>query len=118
MNDDRSTQEVLAEKWGRETGANAAEWAIAPDRLSKEQMLGLIAGIEDGDPQVMDLYHVPDLNGDQPDDTTQETLCDALGLDGESDMLEVCAEAWEAGATAAFWEKLGDILRYHTAEEA
>jgi len=116
MSDDRSTFEITAENWGREAGSNAAEWAIVPDRMSKEDMLRMIAGIEAGDPKVMDAFNVPNLSGEYADGEDEETLADKLGIKDE-DELQVSCDAWENGSTAAFWEKVGDVLRYHTQEE-
>lgn len=116
MSDERLPFEGLAERLGREAGANAAEWVILPDRMTKEQMLRILKGIEDGDPEIMDAYSEP-LLGEDGSDYDITSLARELGVAPGSSDMDVYAENWEEGASAAFWEKIADICRIHSTPE-
>lgn len=120
MSDEYSAAEATAKKMGEEYGRNAAEWAIEPDRMSREQMLAVLRGIEDGDPAILNQFKEPDLSGEITGNQTVSGLTDALGIDPEDDSqpdVALICEAWEEGAHDAFWSKIQETLLYHTKED-
>jgi len=109
-----------ATRLGREQGSNAAEWAMAPDRMTKGQMLRTLRGIEAGDPQIMDNFREPSLSGEWVDNMTPSKLMAEIGLEGDNgqavDTDEIC-EVWEEAARDAFWNKIQEILKLHIKED-
>jgi len=114
MSDEMSSYERAAQNLGKSYGTNAAEWAIEPDRMSRQQMADLLKGIDDGDPLVMDQFREPNLSGENQGEPTPQNLAEDLGLgDGQEDELDKACEAWEEAASTSFWAKIETTLNYH-----
>jgi hypothetical protein len=120
MNKERIAYELKAKVLAEEQGRNAAEWAIEPDRLSREQMLAILKGIEEGDPAVLDRFREPSLSGEWVDDMSPSKLMVEIGFDDDSgqagDEEAICA-VWEQAARDAFWAKIEETLKLHTKED-
>jgi len=100
-----------------EHGKAAASWAFDgnTDRATYERAR---KGIDDGDPEVMDSFRVPDLGGEYADDFTDRSLADELGIDlpdladdSESalaawDSMTAISEAYLFAVSAAYWAEI------------
>lgn len=114
------TEKEEAVSLGKEQGTNAAEWAIDPARLSKEQMKAILKGIRECDLAVMDQFREPSLSGEFAEDMTLIKLCLELGIsptEGDDEYQAHLAEVWEGAAQASFWAKIEQILTQHTEGE-
>jgi hypothetical protein len=99
---------------GRSHGTTAAQWAF-DGNTDDETYRRVLAGIEDGDPEILDAYRVPDLSGDY----TVDDLVRELGLGGaadghDADLGTVCG-AYRQAAGDAFWREAERIAREHEA---
>jgi hypothetical protein len=103
-----------AESLGRDAGHAAASWAI-DGNTDRATCARILAGITDGDPAVMDAYRVPGLSGEFADEYTPRDLAGELGLDpgdaDDADAMRTVCDAWEAGASEAFWHELERLAR-------
>ena len=99
---------------GRAAGRAAGEWAIAPERLPRAEMLRILQGIVDGDPAVMDAYVPPNLSGTYAGEWTPEKLAEILEISEEDVEFDVYCDTWETAAQTAFWGEIERILLYHT----
>jgi hypothetical protein len=103
----------LAASIGAEHGKSAASW-VFDGNTDTDSYRRVLAGIEDGDPLVMDAYRIPDLSGEFADDYTLSDLMRDLGLPLrhtlESD-LDDYATAWEDAASEAFWHEVERTAR-------
>lgn len=116
MSDERSVAEIQAERLGKQCGTNAAEWAIDPSRMSREQMLAVLKGIEDDDPAVTDQFREPNLSGENQGEPTPQSILEDVGAGDDTDS-ELIVEAWEGAARDAFWTKIQETLAFHTKED-
>jgi hypothetical protein len=101
-----------AEKIGAEHGKSAASW-VFDGSTSEDTYRYVLAGIESGDPEVMDAYRVPDLSGEWADSYDLNDLADELGIDQDSENLDDAATAWLDAASEAFWAEVERIARLH-----
>jgi hypothetical protein len=78
-----------AERIGREHGVNAAEWwaqSAVGSRATgdmQETAKRVLAGIDDGDPQILDDLPTPDLSGQWSDGYSSQDLYDEIDADHE-----------------------------------
>jgi len=90
--------EVAAEEYGRENGKSAASWYDVDEKNAAR----ILAGIEDGDPEVYDTFPGPDLSGQWADEPNgrqvYENICDEAEVryeeDDETDVLDVYEQAF------------------------
>jgi hypothetical protein len=61
-------------------GIAAAQW-IFNGNTTDEAYRHVLAGIESGDPEVLDAYRTPDLSGEYAGDYTEDDLASDLELD-------------------------------------
>jgi len=98
---------------GRSHGTTAAQWAF-DGNTGTETYRRVLAGIEDGDPEILDAYRVPDLSGDY----TGDDLVRDLGYDGQADGRDAdfgaARAAYRQAADDAFWQEAERIARGHT----
>jgi nucleotide-binding universal stress UspA family protein len=88
-----------AEEAGREAGHNAGSWAlVAQDRETYERVL---RGIEEGDPEIMDMQPAP-LSGEWAGESIPE-LSRQYGLDLTDDDI---ATAFEQGYSDSYWHAI------------
>lgn len=112
---------------GTRAGVNAAAWweqdAIGGRTSSrdntKETARRVLAGIEDGDPEILDSLPCPNLSGGWADAMTPARLLDCLGVDAESvtpeEESEIC-EAWEMAARDAVGDEIARLCAQHLKE--
>lgn len=96
---------------GRTNGTAAAQSAF-DGNTSGETYRRVLKGIEDGDPEILDAYHTPDLSGDY----TERDLIADRGLDPvEAPIADVSAacDAYLDAADEAFWSEIERIARDH-----
>lgn len=110
-----------AEALGREHGHAAATW-VFDGNAERETYERVGRMINDGDPEVYDLYRSP-LSGEYADDMTPSRLLEEIGagafnLDREADRpdfeSEVC-DVYEAAHSDAFWEEVERAIHYQLA---
>jgi hypothetical protein len=104
-----------ARKIGSEHGKAAASW-VFDGNTTDENYRATLAGIENGDPQVMDAYRTPDLSGEYSGDYTDQDLAADLGLDQDSDSLDDAATAYLDATSEAFWSEVERIAREHVSQ--
>jgi hypothetical protein len=104
-----------AAEYGRDAGRAAASWVF--DGNSTEQAYRwVLRGIEDGDPEVLDAYRVPDLSGEYQGDLTDRDLAIMLGSTWDAmgqEALDDAADAYLNAASQSFWDELERIARHH-----
>jgi hypothetical protein len=104
-----------AAELGRCAGYAAATW-VFDGNTAPETYARVLRGIEDGDPEILDAYRMPDLSGEYADDPTPATLAAMLELDPEDEdqaaELEDCCDAYCDGASEAFWAEVERAARY------
>lgn len=111
-----------AHELGRQAGVAAGSWA-ADGNTDAEHARRVLAGIEDGDPIIMDSLPVaPDLSGEWADGMTPARLALALGLtddatgavlpeDESGDILAELCDAWEESASEGCQQEAERVLR-------
>lgn len=113
MSYESSKEERHAYDIGRRHGRNAADWAIQDlwggraTRGEKENAQRILKGIEEGDPEVMDAFKLPDLSGEWADGMTPQSLYEAIGVsEEEADGDDSYSEQYEQGVSDGFWGRL------------
>lgn len=106
------TREILraARRDGRSAGENAASW-VFDGNTSAETYARVLRGLEDGDPETLNVLRVPNLSGEYADDPTPRSLAEDYGIedradldaDARADLEAEVADAWETAATDAFF---------------
>lgn len=90
------------EQDGYAAGRSAGSW-VTDGNTSVSAYRALLAGIEEGDPQVMDLQHSP-LSGEWAGESIPELI------DGYNDMTpdeqDAACDAYEQGFSQGFWDEL------------
>jgi len=108
-----------ARQIGAEHGRNAASW-VFDGNTDGETYRRVLAGIEAGDPAILDSFddRIPCIGG--AGDYDQEDLAGELGFDGwpalsETDaaMLDSAADAYGEAAGDAFWTEVERAARMH-----
>jgi hypothetical protein len=99
MNRESSAEEREAYEIGRRHGSDA--WSWHEQYTTADGARRAIDGIDDGDPEVLDLLPRADLSGEMADGYSMRDLEDDLGLDDENDpdglIAQECADAYELG---------------------
>jgi hypothetical protein len=88
----------------RKHGINAANWIDIDDSNAQR----ILAGIEDGDPMVMDAFRTPSLSGEFADDYCEADLmsdCDVVPHDG-SLLADDIADQYLSEVSEAFWHEV------------
>jgi hypothetical protein len=112
------TREILRQARidGREVGQARASWAW-DGNTADDFFPRVLAGITDGDPEVLDAFNVPNLSGEWAGDPTPSTLADDYGIDERRDpdgsLLDEVCQAWEEAAANAFWDTLEKDCQWH-----
>lgn len=97
---------------GRSHGTAAAQWAF-DGNTDDGAYRRVLAGIEDGDPEILDAYHVPDLSGDYTADDLASELGQHSEADGNDADLGATHDAYRQSASDAFWQETERIARDH-----
>ena len=107
-----------ARKAGASAGKNAASWTQHDSNADAAWYESTLRGLNDGDPEVLDAFNVPNLSGEWANDPTPQTLADDYGIDADNDpdgwRLDAVCQAWEDAALLAFWSELERICRFYT----
>lgn len=96
---------------GAEAGKSAGSWII-DGNTSVETCAAILAGLEDGDPQVMDMMPAP-LSGEMAGESIPEIFGLAVGEDWPTD--GELAE-YEDAYSLAFWDTVEAACRYQVTE--
>jgi hypothetical protein len=98
---------------GFAAGQAAGTWFGDPD-TDWERVRTML---DDGDPEIYDSVHLPDLSGEMADGLTPRDLCSFLGIDPDDldtwDLDTLC-RAWEDAVTDGFWDEVQRQAAYHT----
>ena len=122
------TWKAGAIRLGREQGENAAGWWIQENgggrdtRPAKDLVAmaeRILAGLDDGDPEILDGIPAPDLSGQWADGLTPRGLLDWIGADpdstraaeAESDLCDAYEDAFSRAATDAITKHLRGLVR-------
>lgn len=100
-----------AEQCGTEAGKAAASWAFDGD-TDRETYAKVLKGIEDGDPEIMDMQPAP-LSGEWAGESIPE-LSARYGIDLED---EEIADRFEEAYSQAFWDEIERTARYHLTDD-
>ncbi len=110
-----------AAKIGTEHGRNAASY-VFDGNTTDDTYRAVLAGIDDGDPQVMDAYRTPGLSGEYGDDYSERDLISDLTSDecrdqghdaSDHEDWDDAASAYSDAASEAFWAEIERIARDH-----
>lgn len=101
---------------GRDAGLASASW-VFDGNTDESTYRAVLAGIEDGDPMVLDSFNWPNLSGEWVGDPTPQSLMSELGADGltpeeEDDLCRI----WEESASDAFIGEVERTARYMLAD--
>jgi hypothetical protein len=75
---------ATADKLGREAGEMAGRW-VTDGTTTQQTYRWLMAGIEAGDPEVLDALPFANFSGEWADGLTENDVLNDIGLDPESD---------------------------------
>ena len=96
---------------GEEMGKAAASW-VFDGNTTRETYARVLKGVEDCDPEIMDMYRVPDLSGEWADEMTPQRLANELGISyADDDAVAVACEHWEYGVSDGFWHEVERVAR-------
>jgi hypothetical protein len=99
-----------AEALGADAGRAAASW-VFDGNTDRATYARVLAGIEDGDPEVMDAYREPDLSGEFSGAGCEAGLAVDLGIEPYSELSDDACRAWDEAARAAFWAEIEKTAR-------
>lgn len=103
-------REQLAMELGRDAGHDAATWAF-DGNTSDSTYKKVLDMFDDGDPELYDHFHGPNLSGQWADDFNLVGLAEALGLDDSEDV-SYYADLWEESASQAYWDEIIRVCKY------
>ena len=107
---DLDTVCARARELGKETGENAARWAIQElwggraTRCEQEAARNFLRMFDDGDPALA--FSPPNLSGEYADSDTPQTLACELGIADYPDIIDDACSAWEEGCDEGYWDTL------------
>src|SRR5262245_57351269 len=97
-----------AEQDGRGAGANSAMWYYDRSEPTRENLLKVLKGMDDGDPEILDTFVSGSLSGEWADDMTPKRLYEELDMNDKQ--IEVASEevcdAWEAAFNSAYADQV------------
>jgi hypothetical protein len=101
-------------KRGVRDGENAASWLIDGNTPDPFMFISkILNGMEDGDPEIMDMLPEPRVGGEWADDPTWEQICveeiDRYGDDGEQELFAVYTEAFHDGVETQIRKMYNDL---------
>lgn len=101
-NETRSFEELEQDvrQMGQDAGEGAASW-LFDGNTSRETYVKVLKGIEDGDPEVMDMLPNPNLSGEWAGDPTPKSILEELGTDEDDPAADDLLLAWEEAASQA-----------------
>lgn len=105
---------------GAADGLSAASWFF-DGNTSRETFVAILAGIDDGDPAILDTLPAPDLSGEWADSRTPRSLAAACGLTGEHpDVLDIVSglcDEYEQAFNRAADAEIVRVATLQTTEE-
>ena len=100
-------------KRGFNDGENAASWMIDGNTPDPFMFVSkILTGMEDGDPEIMDMLPEPHISGEWADDPTWEQVCqDEIERyeDGEDELFAVYTEAFHEGVEVQLRKMYNDL---------
>jgi len=103
-----------ARELGAEHGQNAASWYF-DGNTSQDTYAGVLRGIEDGDPEVLDTFPSAPLSGEWADDPTPFGVLAALDVPEDHDAADDCLSAYVDGFSEAVHDTISETA-YDMAE--
>lgn len=100
-----------ARDMGRAHGVSAASWYF-DGNTSRETYARVVAGIDEGDPAVLDTFPAAPLSGEWADGPTPNTVWAELGMTGEEDHSDSVIDAYEDGFYQAVSGEIERMARY------
>ena len=98
---------------GERNGKNAAGW-VFDGNTSIETYQTVLSGINEGDPQVYDMFREPTFSGEYGNDYSIRDLADEIGIDYDSthtDDIDQIGEEYLDAARIAFWDEIERVAR-------
>jgi hypothetical protein len=101
-----------ASELGAEHGHSVATYVEIEDAVAARKILN---GIEDGDPEIMDMQRAP-LSGEFADDMTTGRLLEELDVPEDqrenTDLVEALCENYELGYSQGYWDEVQRMAMY------
>jgi hypothetical protein len=98
---------------GESHGKSAASWTI-DGNTSRETVVKVVKGLDDGDPEVYDSFNEPSFSGEWADSYTERDLCRDVDVDYDTtatEDIDAIADAWLESAQSAFWWEVERLYR-------
>ena len=109
--------EDRAREMGADHGRAAASWYF-DGNTTDETYRATLAGIEEGDPVIMEALPSSPLSGEWADDPTRATVLEDLGVDPEDDTADDYLRAYEDGFSEASLHEIERIARFQVGDPA
>lgn len=101
-----------AHELGEDHGRGAASWFF-DGNTTDETYARVLAGIEEGEPMILDTFPSAPLSGEWADDPTPATLLRDLGLEPGDDRVDELCDAYEDGFYSAVSAEIERVARFH-----
>lgn len=98
---------------GERNGKNAASW-VFDGNTSIETYQTVLSGINEGDPQVYDMFREPTFSGEYADDYSIHDLADEVGINYNAtltDDMDKLGDEYLDAARTAFWDEIERVAR-------
>ena len=101
-----------AREMGRAAGRAAATWFF-DGNTTDETYASVARGVAEGDPEILDMFKVPDLSGEWADGLTPDGLMARVYAHPERnrDNEDAVCQAWEDGAQEGYMAEIERTLR-------
>jgi hypothetical protein len=105
------TREVIrkAKSLGADAGYSAATWCEIDERNAQR----ILTGFNDGDPEILDHFKLPDLSGEWADSPTPRSLAADIGIEDEDERLDDACTAWEDAVSESFWNEVQRRCKFY-----
>jgi len=101
---DPEVAEAAARAEGVEDGRAAGSWVI-DGNTTPETARRILRGIDDGDPEILDMEPSP-LSGEWAGEPTPDTVLESVGIDREDDRADDVLQAYELGFSEGYWNQV------------
>lgn len=108
------TREVIreAKSLGFDAGNAAATWCEIDERNAQR----ILTGWNDGGPEILDHFQLPDLSGEWADSPTPRSLAEDIGIEEDDERLDDACSAWEEAVSEAFWNEIQRVCKAYGAK--